>query len=201
MDETPLASIREAVELWEASRAAMDWVQAAAAIDAEIISTLGLRSVLGGFTKAPFDTLGDTLRGTRGIMLDIYMHPSKLLGGVGDARAVDGGNGCVEWTRWQVQPAHPTKRGNWPDASAAVSPGGRHGGRLRGRGRGGAFADRLLNRAFLVAAMTAGLDAVILDPLDAGLMALLRAAEAVLGRDQYCARYLRAYREGRLAQG
>lgn len=57
---------------------------------------------------------------------------------------------------------------------------------------------RLLNRAFLVAAMTAGLDAVILDPLDGRIMALLRAAEAVLGRDAYCGRYLRAYREGRL---
>lgn len=59
---------------------------------------------------------------------------------------------------------------------------------------------RLLNQAFLVATMTAGLDAVILDPLDARLMALLRAAEAVLGRNEYCARYLRAYREGRLAE-
>lgn len=60
---------------------------------------------------------------------------------------------------------------------------------------------RLLNRAFLVAAMTAGLDAVILDPLDRPLMSLLRAAEAVLGRDPYCGRYLRAYREGRLEAG
>jgi len=58
---------------------------------------------------------------------------------------------------------------------------------------------RLLNRAFLVAAMAAGLDAVILDPLDDKLMALLRAAEAVLGRDPYCSRYLRAYREGKLS--
>lgn len=59
---------------------------------------------------------------------------------------------------------------------------------------------RLLNQAFLVAAMTAGLDAVILDPLDTRLMALLKAAEAALGRDEYCARYLRAYREGRLVE-
>ena len=33
----------------------------------------------GGFTKAPFDTIGDTLRGTKGIMLDIYRQPKKLL--------------------------------------------------------------------------------------------------------------------------
>jgi len=29
--------------------------------------------------KAPFDTIGDTLRGTRGIMMDIYRQPDKLL--------------------------------------------------------------------------------------------------------------------------
>ncbi len=59
----------------------------------------------------------------------------------------------------------------------------------------------LLNRAFLVAAMAAGLDAVICDPLDASLMAALVAAEAVLGRDRHCSRYLKAYRQGRLEQG
>ena len=31
-----------------------------------------------GITKAPFDTLGDTLRGTRGIMKDMYSQPDKL---------------------------------------------------------------------------------------------------------------------------
>lgn len=59
---------------------------------------------------------------------------------------------------------------------------------------------RLLNRAFLVATMAAGLDAVILDPLDSRLMALLTAAEVVLGRDERCTRYLKAFREGRLVE-
>ena len=31
----------------------------------------------GGFTNAPFDVIGDTLRGTRGIMLDMYRHPDE----------------------------------------------------------------------------------------------------------------------------
>jgi uroporphyrinogen-III decarboxylase len=31
-----------------------------------------------GLTKAPFDTLGDTLRGTQGIMMDMYRQPEKL---------------------------------------------------------------------------------------------------------------------------
>ncbi|KYH31914.1 uroporphyrinogen decarboxylase family protein [Neomoorella mulderi] len=33
----------------------------------------------GGTTRAPFDIIGDTLRGTRGIMLDMYRKPEKLL--------------------------------------------------------------------------------------------------------------------------
>jgi uroporphyrinogen-III decarboxylase len=33
----------------------------------------------GGFAKAPFDTIGDTLRGTRGIMGDMFRRPDKLL--------------------------------------------------------------------------------------------------------------------------
>lgn len=32
----------------------------------------------GGFAKAPFDTLGDTLRGTRGILTDMHRQPAKL---------------------------------------------------------------------------------------------------------------------------
>jgi uroporphyrinogen-III decarboxylase len=33
----------------------------------------------GAFCKAPFDTLGDTMRGTKGIMMDMYRQPDKLL--------------------------------------------------------------------------------------------------------------------------
>ncbi|MFC2015188.1 uroporphyrinogen decarboxylase family protein [Chloroflexota bacterium] len=32
----------------------------------------------GGLTKAPFDTIGDTLRGTQGIIMDMYRQPEKL---------------------------------------------------------------------------------------------------------------------------
>jgi len=66
-------------KLLEAGRAAMEWIQAASAVDAATLTTLGLPSVFGGFTKAPFDTLGDTLRGTHGIMLDKFRQPQKLL--------------------------------------------------------------------------------------------------------------------------
>ncbi|MCI9273678.1 MAG: dihydropteroate synthase [Clostridiales bacterium] len=53
----------------------------------------------------------------------------------------------------------------------------------------------LINRTFLVAAMTAGLDSAIMDPLNRELMASLYAANAVLGQDEYCIEYLGAYRE------
>ncbi len=67
------------LKLLEAGRMAMEWIQACGAIDADTISTLGIPVLMGGFTKAPFDTLGDTLRGTRAIMLDMYRQPKKLL--------------------------------------------------------------------------------------------------------------------------
>lgn len=60
-------------------------------------------------------------------------------------------------------------------------------------------ARKLINKTFLVAAMAYGLDAAIIDPTDRELMASLMAAEALLGRDKFCAGYLKAYREGKLA--
>jgi cobalamin-dependent methionine synthase I len=53
-----------------------------------------------------------------------------------------------------------------------------------------------INRAFLTLALAAGLDCAILDPLDQELKAALLAAELVLGRDQHCLNYTRAYRAG-----
>jgi uroporphyrinogen-III decarboxylase len=42
-------------------------------------SASGYPVAFGGFAKAPFDTLGDTLRGTAAIMKDIYRRPDKVL--------------------------------------------------------------------------------------------------------------------------
>lgn len=57
---------------------------------------------------------------------------------------------------------------------------------------------KLLNEVFLVLLMARGLDTAIVDPCDRQLMMNVRAAEALLGRDEYCSEYLRAYREGKL---
>ena len=59
---------------------------------------------------------------------------------------------------------------------------------------------KIINRAFLVLAMASGLDAAILDPLDKPLMALLKGAEALLGRDDYCMNYIAAARSGEFEQ-
>jgi hypothetical protein len=40
------------------------------------------KSMMGGLAKAPFDTLGDTLRGTKGIMMDMYRKKDKILAAV-----------------------------------------------------------------------------------------------------------------------
>ena len=64
--------------LFEAGAEAMKWAGAVGGLNGEL-ATLGFPNILGGFTKAPFDTLGDTLRGTKGIIMDMYRQPDKLL--------------------------------------------------------------------------------------------------------------------------
>lgn len=56
----------------------------------------------------------------------------------------------------------------------------------------------LINRAFLVLALEAGMDAAILDVLDRDMVGLLHAANALLGRDEYCMDYIAAFRENRI---
>ncbi|MGI9862277.1 dihydropteroate synthase [Moorella naiadis] len=59
-------------------------------------------------------------------------------------------------------------------------------------------ARRLINRTFLTLAVSRGLDAAVIDPLDQELLAALAATELLLGRDRYCQRFLRRYKESRL---
>ena len=56
----------------------------------------------------------------------------------------------------------------------------------------------LINRTFLVLAMSAGLDTVIADPLDCEMRAAMLAADLLFGRDKHCMTYLRAHRAGLL---
>ena len=51
-----------------------------------------------------------------------------------------------------------------------------------------------IEKAFLASSFRY-LDSVILNPLDEGIIEMIRACEAVVGRDRFCRNYLRAYRK------
>jgi cobalamin-dependent methionine synthase I len=59
-------------------------------------------------------------------------------------------------------------------------------------------ARKLINQAFLISAIGAGLDSAILDPLDKKIMSFVYAAELIQGKDDFCMNYLSAFREGKL---
>ena len=55
-----------------------------------------------------------------------------------------------------------------------------------------------MNHVFMIMAMTKGLDAAIANPLDKQVMAGIITAEALAGRDPFCLKYLKAYRNKKL---
>jgi 5-methyltetrahydrofolate corrinoid/iron sulfur protein methyltransferase len=57
---------------------------------------------------------------------------------------------------------------------------------------------KVLNRSFVLMAMTHGLDSAIIDPLDKTMMSQIKAVEALLGIDDYCMNYINASRSGDL---
>ena len=57
-------------------------------------------------------------------------------------------------------------------------------------------ARKIVNQAFLVLAMKAGMDSAVLNPLDKNMMGMIYATEACLGLDEMCIEYISAYREG-----
>jgi 5-methyltetrahydrofolate--homocysteine methyltransferase len=55
---------------------------------------------------------------------------------------------------------------------------------------------KFINRGFIILCMGAGMDSAIIDPTNEDMLALIYAAEALLGRDEMCMEYIGAYREG-----
>ncbi|MCB8814472.1 methyltetrahydrofolate cobalamin methyltransferase [Desulfosporosinus shakirovi] len=53
---------------------------------------------------------------------------------------------------------------------------------------------KFMNHAFAIMAIGKGLDGLIINPLDKMMMASLITAEALAGRDNYCVKYLKAFR-------
>ncbi len=70
--------IRKAYEtLFEAGQEAMKWAMAIGEMS-QIGLAAGYPNIWGGMSQAPFDMVGDFLRGTRGIMMDMFQRPDKL---------------------------------------------------------------------------------------------------------------------------
>lgn len=58
---------------------------------------------------------------------------------------------------------------------------------------------KVLNQAFMIQTMAMGMDAYILDPLDKAMMSFFYASRVLVGRDEYCMKYIKAYRKGILS--
>lgn len=74
-----MPDVQEAYKtLFKAGEETMKWMGTVLQFNAEM-SAKGYPPMAAGFAKAPFDVLGDTLRGTHGIMTDLYRRPEKVL--------------------------------------------------------------------------------------------------------------------------
>ena len=63
--------------LLEAGAESLKWMSVVGEVIGQALAA-GFPSIFGGIAKAPFDTLGDTLRGTQGIMKDMFQRPDKI---------------------------------------------------------------------------------------------------------------------------
>ena len=64
--------------LIDAGSEAMEWIHHVVGFELAAMS-MGFANAAGGITKAPFDILADTLRGTRAMMMDMYRRPDMVL--------------------------------------------------------------------------------------------------------------------------
>ncbi|MGD1119494.1 MAG: uroporphyrinogen decarboxylase family protein [Dehalococcoidales bacterium] len=63
--------------LMDAGNETLKWISTAGAYAGKMVA-MGYPAFFGGGSKAPFDTIGDTLRGTKGMILDMYRQPAKM---------------------------------------------------------------------------------------------------------------------------
>ena len=55
---------------------------------------------------------------------------------------------------------------------------------------------KIINRTFVTLMMDAGMDSAIIDPLDEKIMATIKTADMLLGRDYFCGNFLKGVRSG-----
>ena len=65
-------------DMMEAASESTRWAQRVRALNGSIMGR-GYPTLSGGASKAPFDVVGDSLRGTAGVLMDMYRHPDELL--------------------------------------------------------------------------------------------------------------------------
>jgi hypothetical protein len=71
--------VRTAMQaMLDAGKEAMDWIMKVGGFEMQA-KAAGFPGCFGGATKAPFDILGDTLRGTKAMMFDMYRQPEKVI--------------------------------------------------------------------------------------------------------------------------
>jgi len=72
------SEVRAAVQkLLDVALEGVKWQEAVKDIN-QAIQEAGVPIIRGSMASAPFDLIGDTLRGTKGIMIDMYRRPEKL---------------------------------------------------------------------------------------------------------------------------
>ena len=64
-------------KLAEAGAEALKWIGTVRKVSGAVMGG-GLPAFSGGFTKAPFDVIGDTMRGTTGMMMDMFRRPEEI---------------------------------------------------------------------------------------------------------------------------
>jgi hypothetical protein len=63
--------------LLDAAQEGLKWQKAVREASSAILAA-GVPNIWGGLTGAPYDMIGDMLRGTKGVMMDMYKRPEKL---------------------------------------------------------------------------------------------------------------------------
>ncbi len=72
--------VQEAFEAFlDAAKLSLEFMGAMGALGGQLAAVHGIPGTLGGFSKVPFDFIGDTLRGTKGIMLDMFRRPEDVV--------------------------------------------------------------------------------------------------------------------------
>jgi len=87
--------------LLEGARIAFEWTKNYMKYNEES-KQAGLYNPVCGMSMAPFDVIGDFLRGTRGVMMDMYKCPDKLLAAIDKVTPL-----CIEMATRKVDPERP----------------------------------------------------------------------------------------------